>query len=132
MSSQLFTRMIMTAMCGLRRPLNAAVDCTVKVNYEAVGTSNKDLLQDFERNVRSYINDFQWGSDQIEEKVHCTVDIFVQRVVGENKYMAQVFIGSQRPIYGGNKNTAVVRLFDEAWEFTMSGAPAQSYAERVQ
>jgi hypothetical protein len=104
-------------VCG--RPLNAQqVDCTVKVNYEAIGTSNKDLLQDFERNVRSYINDFQWGSDQIEEKVHCTVDIFVQSVVGENKYMAQVFIGSQRPIYGGNKNTAVVRLFDEAWEFT--------------
>lgn len=94
------------------------VDCTVKVNYESISTSNKDLLRDFENQVRSYVNDYQWGTDQIEEKVACTFDIFVKGVVGENTYSAQVFVGSQRPIYGGNKNTAVIRLFDEAWEFT--------------
>jgi len=106
---------------ALAAPLAAQqVDCTVKVNYEAVAASNKDLLQNFESQVRSYVNDYQWGDDQIEEKVVCTLDIFIQSVIGENRYMAQVFVGSQRPIYGSNKNTAVIRLFDEAWEFSYS------------
>lgn len=94
------------------------LDCTVQVNYEAVGTSQKDYLRDFADDVRNYLNNYQWGSDQIQEKVRCTIDIFIQGIAGENKYMAQVFVGSQRPIYGTNKNTATVRIFDEAWEFT--------------
>lgn len=100
------------------------VDCTVQVNYESVASANKDLLNDFANDVRYYINNYQWGSEQIEEKVKCTLDIFIQHVTGENRYIAQVFAGSQRPIYGTNKSTAVVRLLDEAWEFTyIKGRP---------
>lgn len=111
--------MLMAGLLACALPAGAQmVDCTVTVNYEAVGTANKDLLQDFESDVRNYLNNFQWGSDQIEEKVKCTVDIFIQNATGDNSYMAQVFVGSQRPIFGSNKSTAVVRLFDEAWEFT--------------
>lgn len=93
------------------------IECTVKVNYESVGTSHKDLLVNFEEDVRSYINNYQWGQDQLEEKIRLSVDIFIQAATGENKFIAQVFIGSQRPILNANRNTAVARLFDEAWEF---------------
>jgi hypothetical protein len=94
------------------------VDCTVTVSYEAVATSNKDLLRNLESDIRSYLGNYQWGPEQLDEKVKCTMDVFVKSVTGENKYMAQVFVGSQRQIYGSNKATALVRLFDEAWEFT--------------
>jgi hypothetical protein len=94
------------------------VDCTVTVNYEAVGTANKDLLRDFENEIRNYVNNYQWGTEQLDEKVKCNVDVFIQSVTGENRYMAQLFVGSQRPIFGTKKSTASVRLFDEAWEFT--------------
>jgi hypothetical protein len=94
------------------------VDCTVQVNYESVASANKDLLTNFASDVRNYVNNYQWGSEQIQEKVKCTLDIFIQNVTGENRYLAQAFVGSQRPIYGANKSTAVVRLLDEAWEFT--------------
>jgi hypothetical protein len=100
------------------------VDCTVQVNYESVTSANKDLLVDFANDVRNYVNNYQWGSEQIQEKVKCTLDIFIQQVTGENRYIAQVFVGSQRPIYGSNKGTAVVRLLDEVWEFTyIKGRP---------
>ena len=98
--------------------LTQKVDCTVNVNYEAVATSNKDLLRDFENDIRNYVNNYQWGEEQLDEKVKCTIDVFIQNVTGENRYMAQVFIGSQRPIFNSKQSTAVVRLFDEAWEFT--------------
>lgn len=94
------------------------LDCTIKVNYESVGTSNKDLLTDFANDLRDYMNNYRWGADDVEERVRCTFDIFIQNVVGEDRYTAQVFIGSVRPVYGTEKNTAVVRLFDDQWEFT--------------
>lgn len=94
------------------------VDCTVQVNYEAVATTHKDLLQDFERDIRDYINDHRWGSEELEEKIRCTMNVFIKSTTGENGYTAQVFIGSQRPIFGSERNSAVVRLFDETWEFT--------------
>jgi len=104
-------------MCALPA-LSQQVDCTVTVNYEAVGTANKDLLRDFENEIRSYVNNYQWGTEQLEEKVKCNIDVFIQSVTGENRYMAQLFVGSQRPIFGSKKSTASVRVFDEAWEFT--------------
>jgi hypothetical protein len=94
------------------------VDCTVNVNYEAIPTTNKDLLRDFANDVKTYLSAYNWGPGNASEKVKCTVDIFIQSVVGENRYAAQVFIGSQRPLYKSAQSTAVVRLFDEFWEFT--------------
>jgi len=94
------------------------IDCTIQVSYEGVSTTNKDLLQNFAADLKNYVNNYQWGPEKLEEKVRCTLNIFVQSVTGENRYLAQVFIGSQRPIYGAKKSTAVLRLLDEAWEFT--------------
>ncbi len=94
------------------------IECTVKVNYQSVGASNKDLLVNFEEDVRSYMKNYQWGSEQLDEKIKISLDIFIQGASGENRYMAQAFIGSQRAILGAKKNTAVMRIFDEAWEFT--------------
>ncbi len=121
MSSRLRTRSllsILTVLALVARSSGQQLDCTVQVNYESVGTSQKDYLRSFPDDIRTYMNNYQWGSEQIEDKIKCTLDIFIQGITGENRYIAQVFVGSQRPIYGTNKNTAVIRLFDEAWEFT--------------
>jgi hypothetical protein len=112
-------RTICAALCFLTVSAVAQeIECTVQVNYEGVSTTNKDLLRDFSSDISNYINNYQWGQDKLEQKVRCTVNIFVQSVVGENRYLAQVFVGSQRPIYGSNKSTAVLRLLDDTWEFT--------------
>ncbi len=94
------------------------VDCTVFVNYEGVATTNKELLHDFGADVRDYINTYKWGSEPLEEKVKCTMNIFISNVIGENRYSAQVFVGSSRQTFGTQKSSAVLRLFDETWEFT--------------
>ena len=52
------------------------LDCVVKVKYESVPTANKDLLVNFEAEVRDYVNNYQWGPDKnLEEKTKCTFDI---------------------------------------------------------
>ncbi|MER3523637.1 MAG: hypothetical protein C4326_06085 [Ignavibacteria bacterium] len=94
------------------------VQCDIRVNYESIPSTNKDLLTNFAADVRDYINNYSWGSDVLDEPIKCTMEIFIQNVVGENRYSAQVFVGSSRPIYSSNQSSAVLRLKDEAWEFT--------------
>jgi len=94
------------------------VDCTIQVNYESVATTNKELLRDFAADVSAYVNNYNWGTHTLDEKVKCTMNIFVQSVIGDNRYSAQMFVGSQRSTYGTERNSAVVRLFDESWDFT--------------
>ena len=107
---------VMAALVGSAR--GQQVDCNVQVNYEAVSTAYKDLLRDFANDVSSYVNNYNWAQASSDVKVKCTLNIFIQSVTSENHYTAQVFIGSQRPIYKSDQNTVVVRLFDEMWEFT--------------
>src|SRR5512140_3505580 len=122
MSSRQFMMLCIPAvafMTAIPAPGRAqGVDCTVNVNYEAVTGQYKDLLRDFASDVKDYVNGYQWGADNVPDKVKCTLDMFVQGVTGDNRYNAQVFIGSQRPVYKSNKSTAVLRLKDDAWEFT--------------
>jgi hypothetical protein len=94
------------------------IDVTVLVNYEAIPTTNKDLLRDFSSDVKTYISNYNWGPGSPNDKVKCTINIFLQSVIGDNRYSAQVFVGSQREIYKSSQSTAVVRLFDGLWEFT--------------
>lgn len=100
------------------------IDATVNVNTQAVVSANKDMLINLGSDIKDYINNYQWGADNIPDKIPCTIDIFVQGVSGENSYVAQVFIGSQRPIFKANKGTIVLRLKDDSWEFTyIKGRP---------
>ncbi len=94
------------------------VDCTIRVNYEGVAATGKELLVDFGGDVRQYVNNYRWGPENLDQKIKCTMDIFIQSISGDDRYTAQVFIGSKRPIYGTEKSSAVVRLLDDSWEFT--------------
>ena len=121
--SVMFTKSLLAALvfvfCFPTLPASAQkVACDVQVNYESIPTTNKDLLRDFQSDIDNYINNFSWGSDELDDKIKCTMTIFLKSVVGENRYSAQAFIGSQRQILNSEKSTAVVRLFDETWEFT--------------
>ena len=93
------------------------LDCGVSVNYEAISTTNKDLLHDFASVIEDYLNNYPWGPDS-DIKVHCSISIFFQSVIGDNRYSAQAAIVSQRDLYGTDKNTPMVRLKDDSWEFT--------------
>ena len=112
------TLLVLLVVLAPATVLAQMVDCTIQVNYEAVSTSSKELLANFESDVRNYVNNYQWGEGDPEEKISCTLNIFFKSVIGDNQYAAQVFVGSQRPIYGSDQSTAVLRLLDETWEFT--------------
>jgi hypothetical protein len=95
------------------------IEATVTVNYEAVATTNKDLLQDFKSDIESYLNGYNWNSQgDANEKITCNFDIFIQGVIGDDRYSAQMFVGSKRKLFNSGQMSAVLRIFDETWEFT--------------
>lgn len=108
---------IVIAALSPRSP-SQQLDCTLQADYTSLGTAQYDLLTDFADDVRGYINNNAWGEENFPEKVRCALNIFVKGTPAENRYSAQVFIGSQRTIYNTDQSSAVVRLFDEDWEFT--------------
>ena len=114
----LFTVLLSSILALRCTTIAQQIDATVTVNYESVATTNKDLLQDFKSDIEAYLNDYQWGQDNLDERIKCNFDIFIQSVVGDNRYSAQMFVGSKRKQYKSEKTGAVLRIFDETWEFT--------------
>ncbi len=99
------------------------LQCDVKVNAENIPSAQRDFLRNFESDLERYLNNTRFSNEDLDgEKILCSMDIFFKTVVGDNRYQAQVFIGSQRPIYVGNdpseKVTPILRLIDDRWEFT--------------
>jgi hypothetical protein len=105
--------------------VNAAaqeLNCVVTVSTENVPSGQRDYLRDFKADVEKYLNNNKWTDEDLGgEKIDCSMSIFFLAAVGENRYTAQVVVGSQRPVYVGNdksgKNSQVLRIADDKWEF---------------
>lgn len=94
------------------------IEAQVTVNMEKIPGSSRDLLQNFGSDIQTYINSNKWTSDDLgNEKIQCSITIFFVSVSGDNSYSAQFFLGSQRPVYKSQKKTAMVRIFDDTWDF---------------
>jgi hypothetical protein len=98
------------------------LNCDVTVNIEQVPSASRDYLKNFEADIEQYLNNFRWTTEDLGgEKIHCSMNIFFLPGAGENRYTAQVFIGSRRPVYKGvqktDKETIILRVLDEKWEF---------------
>ena len=114
----LFSATIITRMSSAQE-----LSCDVKVNVENIPSAQRDFLRNFESDLERYLNNTRFASEDLDgERIHCSMDIFFRTVIGENRYQAQVFVGSQRPIYVGSdpsdKVTPLLRLLDERWDFS--------------
>jgi hypothetical protein len=98
--------------------LSQQVECAITVNTEAVPTTNRDRVRDFADVLTSYVSNYSYGATEVEDKITCMMNVFFTSAAGNNKYSAQVFLGSQRPVYKSGQNTAMLRLMDDSWEFS--------------
>ncbi len=103
------------------------LDCEVTVNTQQLTSEALDNLTDFAPQIKQYINGTRWtGDDFGGDRIKCTFNIYVLGSPSEGKYVAQVFIGSQRKIWNLKtkqpieRSTATIRIFDDKWEFSYS------------
>jgi len=95
------------------------LECTVTINTDLLTAEARDNLEDFADQIQNYVNSYTWTDAEIQpEKIAWTISISFQGSPSQNRYSAQAFIGSQRPVYGSDKNTALLRILDDRWEFT--------------
>lgn len=94
------------------------ISCDVTLNLEALTTAEaRENLSDLRQQIVSYINTHRWTKENFgAEKIYCSMDIMITGATA-NQYTAKVFLGSKRPIYKAENNTAVLRLVDDKWEF---------------
>lgn len=102
--------------------MSQELQCDVIVHTEALSTSVVDLLRDFESDVERYLNGTKYtDEDMLGDRISCSFEIFFQSGSGENRYTAQVFIGSQRRVYVNDepseRTSPIMRIMDEKWEF---------------
>lgn len=107
------------------RSSSQELQCDVTINVEQIPSGMRDYLKDFEQTVEEYLNTYRWTNEDLAgERIQCSMNIFFLSASGENRYTAQVFIGSRRPVYRGeertDKETIILRILDERWEFEFS------------
>lgn len=95
------------------------IEAQVTVNLDQLPGSARDPLQSFGADVEKYINSNKWTTEDIgNDKIKISITIFFLTAPGSNAYTAQLFLGSQRPVYKSQKNSAMLRMFDDSWDFT--------------
>ncbi|MDA0987438.1 MAG: DUF4835 family protein [Bacteroidetes bacterium] len=109
---------ILFLICG---PIYSQVLCDVSLDLKNIPSSEREILNNFASDIKTYIESNNWTAEDLgDDKINCSIQIFITSA-SENKYSAQLFIGSFRPIFKANQKskqlTALLRLFDDKWEF---------------
>jgi hypothetical protein len=101
------------------------LDCEVSIDARQLSSDELENISDLGQQIKQYINSTRWTSEDFGgDRIKCAMNIFVQGATGEKQYLAQVFIGSQRRIWDLKtkkpieKSSAIVRIFDDKWEFS--------------
>lgn len=101
------------------------LDCEVTINTQQLTSEALDNLSDFVTQVKQYLNNTRWTKDDFgNDRIKCTLNIFFRGSPSTGRYTAQIFIGSQRKIWNlktkkpSEKSSAVLRIFDDSWEFS--------------
>jgi len=118
------TALFCIVFLGSTSALSQELHCDVTINIEQIPSASRDYLRDFEQRVEEYLNTYRWTNEDLGgERIECTMNIFFL-TAGDDRYSAQAFIGSARPVYHGEdkteRETIILRLLDERWEFDFS------------
>jgi hypothetical protein len=118
---------------SVRPAISQEIQASVYCNVEQVPPVNKDYLQDFDKVIESYINNYRWsGKNYGEDKIKVSIQIlFVS--ASANNYNAKVVFQSVRPIWEGDKKTErvtkMIQILDDKFEFYYQKNQAMNHEE---
>jgi len=94
------------------------LDATVTVNYEQLPVAAKERLENFQSQIQNYLNNTKFTKGNWEgDRIKCSFNIFFISASDETTYMAQLVVTSQRPIEGTQRNSLMLNILDNAWNF---------------
>ena len=108
--------------------------CNLTVNTEQVsgGSLQLGVLEDFETQVREFINQTKWTNDVVKEseKIEFSMLINFTASNGSGVYKASASIQSVRPVYQSGYNSAVISYKDDEFEFSFAQGDVLNFNEQ--
>ncbi len=100
--------------------LSEELDVRIRVEFGDIPSSHREMLEDdFSDKVSTYLErrwtDIDFGNEQIPVEMN----IFFRNATSDYRYTANIVLVSSRPIFNKDRNTGVIRVSDENWEFSL-------------
>jgi hypothetical protein len=94
------------------------VNCLVKINYEQIAGSNRQIFQTLEKALTEFINQTKWTSRVVkpEERVDCAINIIIS-TREDNSFTGTLQIQSSRPVFGSSYQTPLLNIKDNDFTF---------------
>lgn len=108
--------------------------CNLTVNTEQVsgGSLQLGVLEDFETQVREFINQTKWTNDVIKESERIEFSLLINftEANGSGVYKASASIQSVRPVFNSGYNAAVISHKDDQFEFSFAQGDVLNFNEQ--
>jgi hypothetical protein len=100
---------------GMGQELNAIV----RVNHQAVQTTETRIFQDMETSFAQFLNNRKWTDDTYkgEERINCNLVITIDQMPSVSSFSATVQVQSSRPVYGTGYESLMLNFADRDWQF---------------
>lgn len=94
------------------------VNCLVKINYEQIGGSNRQIFQTLEKALTEFINQTKWTNRIVkpEERIDCAINIIITSRE-DNTFTGTLQIQSTRPVFGSTYATPLLNIKDNDFTF---------------
>ncbi|MDP5093220.1 MAG: DUF4835 family protein [Polaribacter sp.] len=94
------------------------VNCLVKINYEQIGGSNRQIFLTLEKALTEFINQTKWTNRIVkpEERVDCAINIIISSRE-DNTFTGTLQIQSSRPVFGSSYATPLLNIKDNDFTF---------------
>jgi len=96
------------------------LDVRINLGFGDIPSAHREMLEtDFVDKVQDYLSrrwtDIDFGNEQIPVEI----SISIRGATPDYRYSAQIVLISSRPIYDQERNTGVIRINDDNWEFSL-------------
>lgn len=104
------------------------LDATVEVNYEQLPVAAKERLGNFRNQIRDYLSNTKFRQQAWEGgKIKCSFNILFSGASSDISYTAQLVITSQRTIEGTPRNSLMLTILDNSWQFNYEKNQSMNY-----
>lgn len=94
------------------------LNCTVKVNFEQVASSNNQVFKTLETSLSDFVNKTSWTTQKVKnvERINCSMFITINEY-STNQFKATIQVGSSRPIFNSSYSSPVLNYNDKEFNF---------------
>ncbi len=91
------------------------LNCTVQVTHAQIQTTNIQIFQSMETDIREFLNNHKWTEHVFSnnERIECNIAINLSDYNGTDKFTGTIQVQSRRPVFNSSYNTVMFNYKEE-------------------